>query len=540
MELADEIAGGPAHSQWLEINSLCFVVERPPPAEWPVPVSKPASQPNGAKEAAKEAAKESGKEAGKGTLPRARGEKREPITELLLVLTPAVERLDTRWLSNALGVPRRSLRLARREECVDLFGAWPGVVPPLPLREGVTVLGHASLRATDALAGTEDSTEDSGEDRSNSDVGDGDSGSGSRGGRASDGGSRDGGDGVGGGGNDVGGVGTVPFSANARFVGGILWPTRALWASSGHPDFLLLIEDPDISLPLLSSCAMLRGKTFQKAATVQLSKESSEQGSWAPLLPYAMIPRIPSAEAAAEPVERPPESRWREQRLEANAEAGQRRSSKKGQPTWKRLHVPVGEKQRSKVQAGWAFKAASADATAAAIAAVAALGSGAPGAAAAAAAATALGGGASSGAATNVSDTLLFDWLPDPQLGALSLDELILGSRAHYAKASAFKNSEFSAGPQFNTVGSPGNVGNPGGVGIPSGSPGESGSTNKSRSSGNVGSPGGTAPRSTRQAAVFEFNSDAAEFENSVARRRFVVTVDCALSKVFFFFLGDT
>ena len=64
----------------------------------------------------------------------------------LLVLMPADEKVDTRWLALLLGVPRRKVRLASLDECGDLFGAVAGLVPPLPLRPNVTVLCHPRLR----------------------------------------------------------------------------------------------------------------------------------------------------------------------------------------------------------------------------------------------------------------------------------------------------------------------------------------------------------------------------------------------------------
>lgn len=68
--------------------------------------------------------------------------------ESVLVLTPAGENLDLRWLGNCLGVARRRVRFATPEECASVFGAFPGVVPPVRLKEGVRVLASASLQAT--------------------------------------------------------------------------------------------------------------------------------------------------------------------------------------------------------------------------------------------------------------------------------------------------------------------------------------------------------------------------------------------------------
>ena len=68
----------------------------------------------------------------------------------LLVLAPADERVDTRWLALLLRVPRRKVKLASVDDCVARFGAIAGVVPPVPLRDDVTVLCHPRLVTPDA------------------------------------------------------------------------------------------------------------------------------------------------------------------------------------------------------------------------------------------------------------------------------------------------------------------------------------------------------------------------------------------------------
>ena len=72
----------------------------------------------------------------------------------LLVLYPAGERVDCRWLALVLGVPRKRVRLATTEECRELFGAVPGLVPPLPLRAGVRVLCHPQLLSGESGGGS--------------------------------------------------------------------------------------------------------------------------------------------------------------------------------------------------------------------------------------------------------------------------------------------------------------------------------------------------------------------------------------------------
>ena len=64
----------------------------------------------------------------------------------LLVLVPAHTKVDLRWLSLVLSCPKKRLRLAGEDECLDDFGAVPGRVPPLPLRPGVRVLCDPRLR----------------------------------------------------------------------------------------------------------------------------------------------------------------------------------------------------------------------------------------------------------------------------------------------------------------------------------------------------------------------------------------------------------
>ena len=69
----------------------------------------------------------------------------------LLVLLPAEERLDTRWLALVLNLPRRKVKLASVDECSDTFGATAGLVPPLPLHASVRVLCHPQLVAHEEI-----------------------------------------------------------------------------------------------------------------------------------------------------------------------------------------------------------------------------------------------------------------------------------------------------------------------------------------------------------------------------------------------------
>ena len=73
----------------------------------------------------------------------------------VLVLVPArAPKVDVRWLALALDWPKRKLRLATDDECVEAFGAVPGRVPPLPLRAGVNVLCDPRLRDATELWGS--------------------------------------------------------------------------------------------------------------------------------------------------------------------------------------------------------------------------------------------------------------------------------------------------------------------------------------------------------------------------------------------------
>jgi len=63
----------------------------------------------------------------------------------VVVVLPAHRRVDLNRLAVALGRPRRSVRFARREECVPLFGHAPGSMPPVGHRHRTTVLLDRSL-----------------------------------------------------------------------------------------------------------------------------------------------------------------------------------------------------------------------------------------------------------------------------------------------------------------------------------------------------------------------------------------------------------
>ena len=77
-----------------------------------------------------------------------------PAAVPVLLLLPAGQRVDLKWLALVLGVRRRALRLATGAECVVRFGATPGSVPPLPLRRHVAVLCHPALASVAALWGS--------------------------------------------------------------------------------------------------------------------------------------------------------------------------------------------------------------------------------------------------------------------------------------------------------------------------------------------------------------------------------------------------
>ena len=68
------------------------------------------------------------------------------LGEVLVLVPAAAGQVDLRWLALVLRWPRRKLRLASEDECIDDFGAVPGRVPPIPLKPGIRVLCDPRLR----------------------------------------------------------------------------------------------------------------------------------------------------------------------------------------------------------------------------------------------------------------------------------------------------------------------------------------------------------------------------------------------------------
>ena len=64
----------------------------------------------------------------------------------LLVVAEAGKRLDLKWLALALDTPRRRVRLSSR--CVEEFGVAPHRVPPIALRDDVSVVATPALLAS--------------------------------------------------------------------------------------------------------------------------------------------------------------------------------------------------------------------------------------------------------------------------------------------------------------------------------------------------------------------------------------------------------
>ena len=64
----------------------------------------------------------------------------------LLVVAEAGKRLDLKWLALALDTPRRRVRLSSR--CVEDFGVAPHRVPPIALRDDVSVVATPALLAS--------------------------------------------------------------------------------------------------------------------------------------------------------------------------------------------------------------------------------------------------------------------------------------------------------------------------------------------------------------------------------------------------------
>ncbi|KAJ1445319.1 hypothetical protein M885DRAFT_550313 [Pelagophyceae sp. CCMP2097] len=74
--------------------------------------------------------------------------------DAVLVLCPSEDRLDLKWLATVLKAPRRGVRLATRDECVDVFGCVAGRVPPCACSPRVKrVLAHPKLYAGGEHAG---------------------------------------------------------------------------------------------------------------------------------------------------------------------------------------------------------------------------------------------------------------------------------------------------------------------------------------------------------------------------------------------------
>lgn len=63
-----------------------------------------------------------------------------------VVLVPGDCRADLRAVAAALDAPRHAVRLARVDECVQLFGYTPGTFPPIAHRAPLRTLVHAGLR----------------------------------------------------------------------------------------------------------------------------------------------------------------------------------------------------------------------------------------------------------------------------------------------------------------------------------------------------------------------------------------------------------
>eukprot|EP01052_Picozoa_sp_SAG31_P032959 SAG31_NODE_3668_length_4005_cov_1.850998_2_plen_278_part_00 len=67
------------------------------------------------------------------------------IVQVLVLLPADGAPLDLKWLAIYIGVPKKRCKLASPHQCMTLFGAIPGEVPPLPLRSDVRVLCYPSL-----------------------------------------------------------------------------------------------------------------------------------------------------------------------------------------------------------------------------------------------------------------------------------------------------------------------------------------------------------------------------------------------------------
>ncbi|EQC39520.1 hypothetical protein SDRG_02958 [Saprolegnia diclina VS20] len=69
----------------------------------------------------------------------------------MVALLPQTTKLDMGYLATATGASRRSVRLAKATECLDVFGYAPGCVPPMAHRKAMSLLVDSSLAAATTL-----------------------------------------------------------------------------------------------------------------------------------------------------------------------------------------------------------------------------------------------------------------------------------------------------------------------------------------------------------------------------------------------------
>lgn len=73
-------------------------------------------------------------------------------TDPILVVASGVNTVDDRKLSNILGVGRKKVRLAKAEQCIEIFGYAPGGVPPVGHRtEDLRIFLDEDLRQFDKV-----------------------------------------------------------------------------------------------------------------------------------------------------------------------------------------------------------------------------------------------------------------------------------------------------------------------------------------------------------------------------------------------------
>lgn len=77
----------------------------------------------------------------------------------ILVVMSGVNRTDDKKLAALLGVGRKKVKMAKREQCIEIFGYAPGGVPPVGHRtEGITIYLDRDLQQYERIYAAAGST----------------------------------------------------------------------------------------------------------------------------------------------------------------------------------------------------------------------------------------------------------------------------------------------------------------------------------------------------------------------------------------------